>query len=380
MHSKFDVIVVGGGIVGLAHAWMAADRGLHVLLIERSSNAAGASVRNFGMLWPIGQPAGEPHSIALRSRARWLELNSAGVVDVEECGSIHATHRTDELAVVEEFRDLGTHDVEILNPEEVLRRAPIVNPEGLLGGMFSDSEMRVNPRVASAQIATWLGESKGVTCLFDTAVGEVDGHTVKATDGRQWRAERVVICSGSDLQTLFPDTFRNSGLKLCKLQMLKAFQEHQTSAMPHVASGLTLRHYSSFGECPSLPPLRQRIASETPELDRYGIHVMASVFESGDILLGDSHEYDAEISPFDKAAIDDLILRELRKVIRLRDWTITERWHGIYAKHAQLPVFESQPEPPVHLFVGTGGSGMTMAFGLAEQAWNRWMGKAETLA
>ncbi len=87
---------------------------------------------------------------------------------------------------------------------------------------------------------------------------------------------------------------------------------------------------------------------------------------------------DDEITPFDKAEIDSLMLRELRKVIHLDDWTITERWHGIYAKHATKPVIECEVRRGVHLFLGTGGAGMTMSFGLAENAWKRWMGESDS--
>jgi glycine/D-amino acid oxidase-like deaminating enzyme len=103
---------------------------------------------------------------------------------------------------------------------------------------------------------------------------------------------------------------------------------------------------------------------------------MASPFANGEIILGDSHEYGDDLSPFDKPLIDELILRELKKVICLKDWTIQERWHGIYAKHPELPVFEAQVGDEVTVFVGTGGAGMTLAFGLAEQAWKRWTGQS----
>lgn len=378
MTSHFDVAVVGGGIVGLAHAWMAAKRGLGVLLLERSPQARGASVRNFGMIWPIGQPAGELLSVALRSRDLWLELSSHGVVDVEECGSLHLAHRPDEVAVLEEFCDRETHTACMITPEDATRRTPLANPDGLLGGMWSPTELRVDPRVASSRIATWLAEDRGVDVHFETLVTHVEDGTVHAADGRSWTAERIIVCSGSDLQTLYADVLARSGLQLCKLQMLKAVaQPSHRPGSPHIASGLTLRHYASFGGCPSLKTLQTRIAEETPELDRHGIHVMASQCRNGEVILGDSHEYGTDITPFDKAEIDALILRELQKVIRLDDWTICERWHGLYAKHPSFPVFESEAADGVQVCVGTGGAGMTLAFGLADRAWRHWAGECQ---
>jgi FAD dependent oxidoreductase TIGR03364 len=376
MTPRYDVAVIGGGIVGLAHAWMAAQRRQRVLLLERSAVAEGASVRNFGMIWPIGQPAGELHALALRSRDLWLQLHALGAVDVEECGSVHLAHRPDELSVLEEFCGLGQHQSRMLLPEEVLRLTPLANPEGLLGGMLSRSELRVDPRTASARIAVWLSASQGVECCFNTFVTSVHVGHIRAADGREWQADQIILCSGSDLQTLYPEVLQHSGLKLCKLQMLKTVaQPAARPDTPHIASGLTLRHYAAFANCPSLPAFRSRVARETPELDRYGIHVMASQFPGGEVILGDSHQYGDDITPFDNSQIDELILRQLHKVIRFSDWTIAERWHGIYAKHPALPVFESETDDGVQIFVGTGGAGMTMSFGLADRAWKRWMGE-----
>lgn len=372
---KYDVVVVGAGIVGLAHAWMAAKRGLSVLVLDRSSQAVGATIRNFGMIWPVGQPSGELRSMAMKSRAFWLELKSLGALPVETCGSLHVAHNEDELQVLTEYTDRNSDDVNLLSPEETLERSPIVRKEGLCGAMWSSTELRVDPRNAARQIASWLAQHCGVTFKFDTSVAQVAGEDVRCSCGTLYQGDRIVVCSGSDLRALFPGILSSSGLKLCKLQMLETRTQSDFSGSPHIASGLTLRHYQSFQDCPTLASLKRRIAQDSPELDEFGIHVMASLFPDGRIVLGDSHEYDERISPFDKPRIDELMIQELKKILTLENWTITSRWSGIYSKHPQLPVFESTTECGAHLCIGTGGAGMTMAFGIADRAWQNWIEK-----
>lgn len=370
MIRNYDVAVIGAGIVGMAHAWMAARRGHRVVLFDRSARAQGASIRNFGMIWPIGQPAGELYEIALRSREFWLELNENGVTKADPCGAVHLAHRQDEFAVLEEFCSHGAHDCKLLSPAETRRKAPVANPSGLLGSLWSPTELRVDPRVAVCQIASWLRTKHNVTQHFATPVIRVNDGLITSASGIACQANQIIICSGSDLKTLFPEVLAASGLRVCKLQMLRTKAQDATIQQhAHIASGLTLRHYTSFEACPSLPALRKRVAAENPELDRFGIHVMATRTDNGEFILGDSHEYDEEIVPFDKGQIDELILRELRKIMQLPDWSIEQRWHGVYAKHPSLPVFECDPQPGIHVCVGTGGAGMTMSFGLADRWW-----------
>lgn len=372
MTAAADVAIVGAGIVGLAHAWAAARRGRSVLLFERSPVAQGASIRNFGMIWPIGQPAGELYELAMLSRELWLEAARGAGVWLSPCGSLHVAYRPDELAVLEEFvsewaREYGC---KLLSPAEVCERSPAVRRDGLMAGMWSASELCIDPRQALALLPRWLQATYGVQLYYLTTIAAVDGKRLTATDGRVWQADQTVVCGGADFETLFPEVYAQAGLRRCKLQMLRTVAQPGGWRLgPHLAGGLTLRHYASFAGCPSLPALKRRVAEECPELDAYGIHVMASQNELGEVVLGDSHEYDTHIEPFDKQRIDELILAELRKFLRLPDWTIQQRWHGIYARHPAQHVFTAEPQPGVTICSATGGAGMTLSFGLAEKLW-----------
>lgn len=368
--------IVGAGIVGLAHAWMAAERGHRVRVFERSTQAQGASIRNFGMVWPIGQPPGALHQTALRSRARWLQAEEQAGVWVNRCGSLHVAQRDDEQAVLEEFAALAPglgYESRWLTAAEVRALTPAADLPTLCGGLFSPTELGVNPGEALRGLAAWLAAAYHVEFRFQTAVVAAETGRLTLADGSRYECDRIVICSGSDFETLFPERLAAAGMKRCKLQMLRTVPQPAGFQLgPHLASGLTLRHYRNFEVCPSLPALCRRVAEETPELDHYGIHVMASQLADGSLILGDSHEYDGAIDPFDKAEIDELMLRELRRQFVFPEWRIAARWHGIYAKHPTLPIVRDEPQPGVFVRTGTGGAGMTMSFGLAEEDWIAW--------
>jgi FAD dependent oxidoreductase TIGR03364 len=368
---KVDVAIVGAGILGLAHAYEAAKAGKSVVVLEKSPRAAGASVRNFGMVWPIGQPAGAMLAIALRSRELWLEILAKANLPRRETGSLHLTYRTDEAAVAQEFAELAPalgYQCSWLKPCEVLERSHAVEPDGLAGGLWSTTEFTVDPRQIIQSLPAFLEEQYKVQFVFGTAVTAIE-HPVLQTGGGPWQADTVIVCGGDDFETLYPQHYAASGLTRCKLQMMRtAPQPDGWQLGPSLAAGLTLRFYPAFQVCKTLPALSRRIAEETPEFDRWGIHALVSQTADGALTLGDSHEYSLAVDIFNKDEIDEIILRYTRQFLRAPNLTVAERWYGVYAKHPEKPLVVMQPEDRVRIVASPGGSGMTLSFGVAEQS------------
>ena len=359
-----DLLVVGAGIVGLAHALEAARRGMSVLVLERDRRALGASVRNFGHVIVSAMAPGRPFECALDARERWLWLGRTAGVPVSEAGTLLVARHADELAVLEEAAAAAPErGLRLLSRDEVGRLAALPL-DAVVGGAVAELDLRVDPRSAVARLAAWLEERCDVRFVWDAAVLDVDLPVVTTSAGRI-RAEQAIVCPGGDFTSLFRDAFADRpNLVLTKLQMLRAAAPPGRSYGPTLATGLSLLHYPGFSGQPSVERLRARIERERPELLAARVNLLVAQLPGSDLVIGDTHEYGLAVSPFRSERLDRLILSEAEALLGVA-LEVRERWYGVYPSAPGDPFMVVEPAPGVRLVEVVSGVGMTTALGLA---------------
>jgi FAD dependent oxidoreductase TIGR03364 len=366
----FDLVVVGAGIVGLAHALAANRRGLRVAVVDREERAVGASVRNFGFVTVTGQQAGQCWKRAMRSRNVWLEVAPQAGIAVEAEGLFVVAQRPAAMAVLEAFAATGMgQGCTLLDAGEAQRRFGDVLAAGpLAGGLWSPHEVRVESRNAVPRLAGWL-EGHGVTFFRKTLATSVADGRVETTAGRL-SAERIVVCPGDDLLTLFPERIAALKITRCQLQMMKVAPADPAFRLAcAIMSDLSLVRYLGYAELPEAAALKARLEAEQPEHLRHGIHLIAVPGQDG-LIVGDSHHYGFSASPFGREDVDALILDELKAVLRLPRAAVIERWIGTYASLPDRLAVTDAPLPSVRLVIVTSGTGASTAFGIAEETIN----------
>lgn len=366
-----SAIIIGAGIVGVATARALALKEFDVTVIERCHKATGASIRNFGMIWPIGQPSGKMYDRAIRSRNVWKEIAEETGIWYDECGSLHLAYHEDEWKVLQELNEIfntNNRPVNLMIPSEIKERISGVNQDHLIGGLFSNTEMIIDPRQAMETLPVYLTEKYNIHFIWNANVTAVSKNSVKF-GSKMMQADVICVCSGADFETLYPEKFAALELTKCKLQMMRFMNsDKQFKVGTSLCGGLSLIHYESFKAAPSLPLLRKRYHDELNEYIRMGIHVMVSQNGRGELTVGDSHEYGSTFDPFDEAYINELITSYLKTFATTDTWKLIQSWHGIYPKmtNGKTNVF-LQAEDGVYIINGLGGAGMTMSFGLAEE-------------
>ncbi|MFD7688893.1 glycine oxidase ThiO [Streptomyces sp. NPDC059781] len=205
-----DVLVVGGGIIGLVTAWRAAQRGLATAVVDPEPGGGAARVAA-GMLAAVTElHYGEETLLGLNlaSARRYpgfaAELTELTGHDLgyRACGTLAVALDADDRAHLRELHALQQRsglDSQWLSGRDCRRLEPMLAP-GVRGGLRVDGDHQIDPRRLAAALVTAC-ERAGVTvhrARAERLVVAGDRATGVATaDGTELVAGQVVLAAGS---------------------------------------------------------------------------------------------------------------------------------------------------------------------------------------
>ena len=372
-----DFLIVGAGILGLSHAYAAARRGLRVKVFERSATPLGASVRNFGQALVSGQPPGPMLDLARASRPVWAHWAENAGFALKRNGSLLLARTAQERDLLEVF--CNTRAVEHDYPARLLEGAEL---RALYDGRFSHhraalhglDDQQLYSREALPTLIDWLREQMGVEFHFSTLVRDIEPGRLTTTAGT-FSGGQIVVCSGHDYQTLLAEPIAGLKPRVCRLQMLRARPRFQLDLQHSLLTGLSCLHYGAYADLPQAQALKAAVQAHSPHLLEHGIHLLISPTPHGELIIGDSHAYGSDASPFNAEAVDNWMIELAEHTLGGRIEVI-ERWQGVYGSGGPGPFSLLPVAPGISAALMHTGVGMSVGPALAEQHVARLLGEA----
>ncbi|WP_236186451.1 TIGR03364 family FAD-dependent oxidoreductase [Pseudomonas protegens] len=367
MTNHSDLLIVGAGILGLSHAYAAAKSGLRVHVFERSATPLGASVRNFGQALVTGQPPGTMLELARASREIWADWQQLAGLQLKRNGSFLFARSEAEEQLLEAF--CAGRALEHGYRVELLQGAAL---NDLYGGQFRHhraalhglDDQQLYSREAIPQLIDYLRRDLGVQFHFSTLVRDIQPGQLRSTAGN-FHAPRIVLCSGHDYQTLLADQIAALQPQICRLQMLRARPEANLNLQHALLTGLSCVHYGAFADLPEAAAVQGQILREAPHLHEHGIHLLISPTPYGELIIGDSHDYGSDPSPFNAEQVDNWLLELAEQTLGCRV-RVVERWQGVYGARGPAPFSFLEAAPGVHVALMHTGVGMSVGPAMAE--------------
>ncbi|MEZ5666192.1 MAG: TIGR03364 family FAD-dependent oxidoreductase [Alphaproteobacteria bacterium] len=365
--TSYDVAIVGAGIVGLAHARAAALRGKRVVVFDRDARANGASIRNFGFITVTGQAAGDCWAMARHTRDVWAEVAAAAGIPILHDGLVVTARRPEAEAVIDAFMatDMAA-GCRRLSPAAAAVLVPALRTGAVTAALHSPHELRVESAQALPRLAAWLAEAHGVAFRWATHVHAVAAPRIETSRG-PFAAETVVVCPGDDFHGLFAGRIAGYGVTRCKLQMLRVAPAAPVRLGAAVMSDLGLARYRGYADLAQAAPLKARLDAEQADHRAAGVHLIVVQSADGTLVVGDSHVYAPTPDPFAAAAVDDLILDEMDRVLDLGARSVAARWIGTYASADDRWRLTDRPDDATRIVIVTCGAGASTAFAIGEE-------------
>ncbi|HST32347.1 MAG TPA: glycine oxidase ThiO [Solirubrobacteraceae bacterium] len=209
-----DVLVIGGGVIGLSLAWRARERGMSVTVLERDTLGSGTSRVAAGMLAPVaeaefGEAGRRVLELGLRSAELWpsfaeqLQVASGIDVGLLRTGTLMLARDEDEARELERqvaFRDGLGLATSRLRGSEAREREPALSPSTRLA-LEAPDDHSVDPRAVLAALRAAC-EASGVQLREQACVERVEADAgrvagVTLAGGETIAAGQVVLAAGA---------------------------------------------------------------------------------------------------------------------------------------------------------------------------------------
>ncbi|QIM18033.1 TIGR03364 family FAD-dependent oxidoreductase [Leucobacter coleopterorum] len=360
-------VVIGAGIVGLAHAVAALDAGYRVTVIEQDATAVLASVRNFGHVGTSVQ-AGELGELAREANAIWLSLAQRTGLDARRSGTlVVATTPTEEAVLHEVMSDRAPNGAQLLTSNQAAEQLGLGSgAQGrgtrILSALLLPGDLTADPRTAVARIAAWVNAHERGEVRFGTTVRGIDTGVVDTNRGR-FEADHTVVAAGHLVGRLFPELAERGGVVECALQMSRVRAPHRMGIGPAVLTGTSMLRYGLFEGAASVK-LRAELSVTRPELLEIDANVMFTQQADGTLLVGDSHANFDTAPPFQDEHCSQILLGEVAALLGAERLEVLERWQGLYATSQRQDILCEEPLPGVTAVTVTTGTGMTVGLAL----------------
>lgn len=381
MNHKYDLIVVGGGVLGTFHAYHAAKKGLSVAILEKDNKPQGATVRNFGQVVPSGMNQ-KWQNYGRESLTIYKSIQEQFDVSIRQNGTVYIASNEEEIQLIEELYQINknnSYTSQLLTKKQCLDKYAGLRSDYCKAGLFFPEEVTVEPRVMILRLHEFMKKELNVTIHYNTnviATNNVNGGVLVSTsNSEELLASKVIICNGSDFKTLYLSIYNESDLIVSKLQMMQTKPQKNYQLDGSILTGLTIRRYEAFEECASWNTIK---AKEDPNSfeKKYGVHILFKQATDGSVILGDSHEYATAKNINDlgfdlNEDIDNFMIQEAKKIIDLPTYEIQHRWAGFYSQCKTKDLFEHSVGENIHIVTGIGGKGMTGSAGFSKESINK---------
>ncbi len=238
---SFDVIVVGGGVIGSSIAYHATLQGLRVLVIERAESAVepAASWASAGGVRRQGRHSAEAQ-LASSAIARWpgLEQELEGDMHYRQGGNLLLAENDAEAVSLRDFvhqqRENGFSDVVLLDRQQVRTFVPDI-AEHIVAGSYGSSDGQADPVLTTRAFAI-AAQRHGVTYWNATMATSLQMSGERVTGVQTSRgnvsATWVVLAAGAWSDELAATCGLHLPIRTVALQMVLSTPAPASSLMP----------------------------------------------------------------------------------------------------------------------------------------------------